>query len=268
MLNVRNTYWVALLVAVMICWGSEAMAETGVHGFSIPTAEGPRAPSIAVCSSTSNPIEGGTQGRLSDRRMTGLDSRRFSASVCLPIGGDTGPRGFTVPVEVAEAIEVIEHSLVAHFEHDSATFDDVEALPALDVIASWLAATPDAGIKLQGHTDSTGSPEYNLQLSQRRVEAVKSIFVEKGVASERIRTEWFGENDLLLSVLGRQRDNRRVDISVYQIVEGEPLAEFVPPVPVDASTVVGVVETPAAGEIEVSVDDPDYKPLPFPLDEE
>lgn len=261
MLNVRNTYWVALLVAIMICWGSEAMAETGVHGYTIPTAEGPRAPSIAVCSSTSNPIEGGTQGRLADRRMTGLDSRRFSASVCLPVGGETGPRGFTIPVEVAEAIEVIEHSLVAHFEHDSANFDDVEALPALDVIVSWLAATPDAGVKLQGHTDSTGDPAYNLQLSQRRVEAVRALFVEKGIAPERIRTEWYGENNLLLEVLGRQRDNRRVDIEVYQIVEGTPSEEFVPPVPVDASTVIGVVETPAS----VVVEDEDYEPLVFPL---
>lgn len=264
MLNARNTYWVALLVAIMICWGSEAMAETGVHGYTIPTAEGPRAPSIAVCSSTLNPIAGGVQGRLGDVGMTGRDSRRFSASVCLPIGAETGPRGFTVPVEVAEAIEVVEHSLVAHFEHDSADFDDVEALPALDVIVSWLVATPNAGIKLQGHTDSTGSPEYNLQLSQRRVAAVKAIFVEKGVEPSRIRAEWYGENNLLLALLGRQRDNRRVDIEVYQIVEGEALLEFVPPVPVDNSAVVDVVETP----VSVVVEDPDYEPLPFPLAEE
>ena len=267
MLNVRNTYWVALLVAVMICWGSDAMAETGVHGYTIPTAEGPRTPSIAVCSSTLNPIAGGIQGRLGDRGMTGLDSRRYSASVCLPIGGDKGPRGFSVPVEVAEAIEVVEHSLVAHFEHDSADFDDVEALPALDVIVSWLTATSNAGIKLQGHTDSTGSPEYNLQLSQRRVAAVKDIFVEKGVAPERIHAEWYGENNLLLVLLGRQRDNRRVDIEVYQIIEGEPLTTFVPPVPVDASTVIGVVETPTVDTVVVPVHDPNYEPLPFPLEE-
>jgi hypothetical protein len=200
--------------------------------------------------------------------MTGLDSRRFSASVCLPLGGETGPRRFSVPrefsipIEVAEAIEVVEHNLVAHFEHDSANFDDVEALPAFGVIVSWLVATPDAGVKLQGHTDSTGTPAYNLQLSQRRVEAVKALFVDRGVASDRIRTEWYGENNLLLALLGRQRDNRRVSIEVYQIIEGEVLAKFVPPVPVDAAT---GVETP---EVEAfPVHDPDYEPLPFPLDE-
>ncbi len=177
--------------------------------------------------------------------------------------GFASPRGFSIPIEVAEAIAVVEHNLVAHFEHDSANFDDVEALPAFDVVVSWLIATPNAGVKLQGHTDSTGTPEYNLQLSQRRVESVKTLFVEKGVASDRIRTEWYGENNLLLALLGRQRDNRRVAIEVYQIIEGEVLDAFVPPAPVDAAT---GVETP---EVEtVPVHDPNYEPLPFPLDEE
>lgn len=267
MFNAQNSYWVALLVAIMLCWSSESMAETGVHGYIIPTAAGPRAPSIVVCSSTSNPIESGRQGRLADRRMTGLDSRRFSASICIPVGGESGPRGFadprgfSIPIEVAEAIEVVEHSLVAHFEHDSSNFDDVEALPALGVIVSWLDATPNAGIKLQGHTDSTGTPEYNLQLSHRRVESVKSLFVEKGVAADRIRTEWYGENNLLLVLLGRQRDNRRVTIEVYQIIEDEVLDVFVPPVPVDASSGIEVPNVEP-------VNDPNYKPLPFPLDEE
>lgn len=266
MFNARNVYWVALLAAIMICWGSEAVADTSVHGYSIPTAEGPRAPSIAVCSSASNPIEGGTQGRLSDRRMTGLDSRRFSASVCLPVGVESGPRGFnggfTVPVEVVAAIEIIEHKLVAHFEHDSAEFDDIEALPALDVIVTWILSTPNAGLKLKGHTDSTGTPEYNLELAHRRTESVKAIFVEKGVESARIRTEWYGEGQPILALLGRQRDNRRVEIEVFQIISGEVLEAFIPPLPVDA---VGP-ETPSAA-VE-TVEDENYEPLVFPLPED
>jgi hypothetical protein len=89
-----------------------------------------------------------------------------------------------------------------------------------------------------------------MELSHQRVEAVKSLFVKRGVVAERIRTEWIGENNLLLAVLGRQRDNRRVDIEVYQIVEGKVLDEFVPPVPVDASTVIGVVDTPVSTKSE------------------
>lgn len=264
MLNARNTFWVALLTAVLVCWGSESMADTPVHGYSIPTAEGPRTPSIAVCSDTLNPIAGGIQGRLGDVGMTGRDSRRFSASVCLPVGGDTGPRGFVVPPEVVEAIEIVEHKLVAHFEHDSAEFADLEALPALDVIVSWVNSTPNAGLKLKGHTDSTGSAEYNLELAHKRTEAVKALFVEKGVAADRIRTEWYGENNLLLALVGRQRDNRRVEVEVFQIIEGEVVEAFVPPTPVDFKL---EAEAPADVPVAEIVEDEDYKPLPFPLEE-
>jgi outer membrane protein OmpA-like peptidoglycan-associated protein len=166
-----------------------------------------------------------------------------------------------VPIEVIEAIEVVEHKLVAHFEHDSAEFADLEALPALDVIVSWLTATPIAGVRLKGHTDSTGSAEYNLELAHRRTEAVKALFVEKGVPATRIRTEWYGEGNLLLALAGRQRDNRRVEIEVFQVVEGEAVEAFVPPVPVDFAVPGVVTETTV-------VNDPNYEPLVFPLPED
>jgi outer membrane protein OmpA-like peptidoglycan-associated protein len=160
---------------------------------------------------------------------------------------------------VVEAIEIIEHKLVAHFEHDSAAFDDIEALPALDVIVAWIISTPNAGLKLKGHTDSTGAPEYNLGLAHRRTEAVKALFVEKGVESDRIRTEWYGEGQPLLALLGRQRDNRRVEIEVYQIISGEVLEAFIPPVPVNFA----VPEVPDSAAVETVTED--YEPLVFPL---
>jgi len=111
--------------------------------------------------------------------------------------------------------------LVTHFEHDSADLKELQETTSVAVIVEWLATTPDAGIKLTGHTDSTGTPEYNLMLSQRRTEAVKALFVDKGVPSDRIETEWFGETNLLMSVLGRLRENRRVEIDVFQITDEE-----------------------------------------------
>jgi OOP family OmpA-OmpF porin len=122
-----------------------------------------------------------------------------------------------VPLAVVEAIEKVEHSLVAHFDHDSFVFNDPEALPALDVVVAWLVATPEAGLKLSGHTDSTGSEEYNYLLSQQRAERVKALFVAKGIASDRIETFWYGEEALLVDLPGRYRENRRVDIEIFQI---------------------------------------------------
>ena len=49
MMNVRPSIWIALLAVVVVAWGSEAVAQTAVHGFEIPTAEGSRTPTIGIC---------------------------------------------------------------------------------------------------------------------------------------------------------------------------------------------------------------------------
>ena len=54
-----------------------------------------------------------------------------------------------------------------------------------------------AQVTLEGHTDATGSAEYNLQLSQRRAEAVVAYLVRRGVAGGRLQSAGFGEDRLL-----------------------------------------------------------------------
>lgn len=224
MTNVRLSIWVALLVAVLVTWGTEAMAQTAVHGFEIPTAEGPRTPTIGVCGTLSSPpIEGGIQGRIADRRMSGTDSRTYGAAYCVPVSGDGGPRHVSVPPVVADAIEQVEHELVAFFDHDSADMNDIEVTAAVEVIVDWLRVTPGAGLNVEGHTDSTGDPVYNEALSFRRAEAAKAVFVGQGVEPHRITTFGFGETNLLIDILGRERQNRRVEIEVFQLEIPETL---------------------------------------------
>jgi outer membrane protein OmpA-like peptidoglycan-associated protein len=207
--KVQPVLWCFLALALLFFVASEASANTSVHGYSIPTIEGARTPAIGVCGPLSSPaLEGGIQGRLNDRRMSGTDSRSYHAAICFPVTQGGGPRGFVVPLAVVEAIEQVKHNLVAHFNHDSSVFDDPESLPALDVIVAWLVATPEAGLRLSGHTDSTGSEEYNYVLSQQRVEKAKAVFEAKGIASERIETFWYGEEALLVDLPGRYRENR------------------------------------------------------------
>lgn len=221
-MNVRPLFLVAL-VAALLLWGADALAETSVHGITIPTAEGPRTPTIGICGSlASPPIEGGIQGRLADRRMSGTDSRTYGAAYCLPVV-DAGPRPVNVPPIVADAIEQVEHELVAFFDHDSSEFNDVEATAAVAVIVDWLRTTPSAGLTIEGHTDSTGDAAYNEALSLRRAEAAKALFVGEGVEQHRVQTFGFGETNLLIEVFGRERQNRRVEIEVFQLEEYETL---------------------------------------------
>jgi outer membrane protein OmpA-like peptidoglycan-associated protein len=83
-------------------------------------------------------------------------------------------------------------------------------------LADYLKRNPDRKIMIEGHTDNTGSSEYNLQLSQLRAQSVESYLISSGVAPDRIRSIGYGEtrpeapND---TATGRQQ-NRRVEIVI------------------------------------------------------
>ena len=86
-------------------------------------------------------------------------------------------------------------------------------------IANILIKYPDTVIQVEGHTDSTGSESYNMDLSARRAEAVKNLLVQKGVDPSRILTLAFGESKSIASNdsdYGRAQ-NRRVEIKVAPV---------------------------------------------------
>ena len=67
----------------------------------------------------------------------------------------------------------------------------------LDTLAAdfkqYLTYKPDAHLILAGHADIRGAKEYNMKLSERRVERVKSYLVEHGVSADHLETKAFGE---------------------------------------------------------------------------
>jgi outer membrane protein OmpA-like peptidoglycan-associated protein len=71
-------------------------------------------------------------------------------------------------------------------------------------------------LKLEGHTDSIGSDEYNQKLSERRARSVRDYLVESGLSSSIMTAQGFGESQPVSSNAtadGRQR-NRRVEIVI------------------------------------------------------
>jgi OOP family OmpA-OmpF porin len=62
----------------------------------------------------------------------------------------------------------------------------------LDRAAKVLQDYPDVGLEISGHTDNRGKADYNRDLSQRRADAVKTYFVTRGVASERLQSIGYG----------------------------------------------------------------------------
>jgi outer membrane protein OmpA-like peptidoglycan-associated protein len=93
----------------------------------------------------------------------------------------------------------IEIHDTVHFEFDEATIQP-RSFPLLDQVARVLLEHPEiAAVTIEGHTDETGSADYNRELSQRRAEAVRDYFVQKGVATERLEPRGFGEDRPLRS---------------------------------------------------------------------
>ncbi|MCF6154614.1 MAG: VWA domain-containing protein [wastewater metagenome] len=62
----------------------------------------------------------------------------------------------------------------------------------LSNIVDVLQKNPDMHIRIEGHTDNIGSMEYNIDLSQKRAQAVKNYLVGKGIHESRVSTVGFG----------------------------------------------------------------------------
>jgi outer membrane protein OmpA-like peptidoglycan-associated protein len=90
--------------------------------------------------------------------------------------------------------EVEEVSLPITFEYDSTEFDAIGAEYA-QTLVEHIALSQPAVIALGGHTDPVGPDEYNMNLSMKRAEAVKSFLVANGFDGE-VEIAGYGESDI------------------------------------------------------------------------
>lgn len=85
---------------------------------------------------------------------------------------------------------------------------------SLEKLAAFLKKYPDREVQIEGYTDSTGSADYNLELSERRANAVRTALMDMGISSDRVTTRGYGKDSPVASndtPAGRQM-NRRVEI--------------------------------------------------------
>lgn len=89
----------------------------------------------------------------------------------------------------------------------------------LDSIASVLTQYPETRIIVNGYTDNTGSPQYNLDLSQRRASSVRAYLISQGVAANRISAIGHGIADprATNSTAAGRAENRRVEIQILPL---------------------------------------------------
>ena len=82
-------------------------------------------------------------------------------------------------------------------------------------------------MNVEGHTDSIGTDDYNLKLSQRRADSVRDYLTSNGINSLNVISIGLGKTDPVASndtAAGRQQ-NRRVEMVVSGDVIGQPIQE-------------------------------------------
>jgi outer membrane protein OmpA-like peptidoglycan-associated protein len=101
------------------------------------------------------------------------------------------------------------------FKISSADLSD-SAKYNLEKIAVVFIKYPETIILVEGHTDNTGTDEYNMELSKKRAYSVSDYLIAKGVAKERFQIKWYGENQPKYpnDTDANRKLNRRVEVAV------------------------------------------------------
>lgn len=117
------------------------------------------------------------------------------------------------PAPAAAPAAQIQRNFLVFFDFNEATLT-----PEASRIIQQAATTARQGnvtrITATGHTDTSGSPQYNQRLSERRADAVRADLVRQGIPANQIVTIGRGESELRVRTADgvREPQNRRVEI--------------------------------------------------------
>jgi outer membrane protein OmpA-like peptidoglycan-associated protein len=113
----------------------------------------------------------------------------------------------------------VVNTLHVEFPFDQSALND-EAKSILFVLVGELRDDPRLAVDLEGYTDSKGSRQYNVRLSQRRIDAVRRYLIEHGMERHRIKVSARGSVDNAATPEARKR---RVDVKLV-VAEGPATA--------------------------------------------
>lgn len=116
---------------------------------------------------------------------------------------------------VGEGIRLVLNENAVRFATGKATLTST-AKANLDKLVPVFKEYADTNIQIYGYTDSTGSPEFNLTLSQKRAESVKNYLASNGLVSSRFKTTGLGIADPIATndTADGRTQNRRVEFAI------------------------------------------------------
>lgn len=111
-------------------------------------------------------------------------------------GGATasGNGSVLLPGSGAGSVSNIPDQVALYFPK-AQTSPDMAALFALNEMVDMLARNPQVRVIITGYADKTGDPRLNLELSRRRANEVKAVFLRAGLGEERLITRYLGDRD-------------------------------------------------------------------------
>jgi len=151
------------------------------------------------------------QGGSYDFRLNSSDSNGVEiTSVSFQVGGSLDATAMAKAI--AEKGKLTLYGI--NFDFNQATIKP-ESEPILKEVAAVLQKQSDLHLKIEGHTDNVGKPAYNLELSKKRAESVKTHLTEKfQIDASRLSTEGYGDTRPIAkndTEQGRAQ-NRRVEL--------------------------------------------------------
>jgi outer membrane protein OmpA-like peptidoglycan-associated protein len=202
-------------MAVVVCLGCASMGEKEQTGTAIGAGTGAVVGGlIGAATGSKNQREKAAAGAAAGAAIGGLLGNRIGAYMDKQEADLRNAMASTISQNNATIQRNNEQMLTATFKSD--VFFDVNSstikpggYAELDRVANVLAQYPQTMIRVEGHTDQTGSEQYNLQLSERRANAVKNALTQKGIDAARITPVGMGE---CCPVSSDNAANRRVSM--------------------------------------------------------
>ena len=202
-------------MAVVVCLGCASMGEKEQTGTAIGAGTGAVVGGvIGAATGSKNQREKAAAGAAAGAAIGGLLGNRIGAYMDKQEADLRNAMASTISQNNATIQRNNEQMLTATFKSD--LFFDVNSstikpggYAELDRVANVLAQYPQTMIRVEGHTDQTGSEQYNLQLSERRANAVKNALTQKGIDAARITPVGMGE---CCPVSSDNAANRRVSM--------------------------------------------------------
>jgi peptidoglycan-associated lipoprotein len=114
---------------------------------------------------------------------------------------------------VMELETKLRQSRVVYFDFDQSTIRP-EFVDILSAHAAYLSRNTSVTVRLEGHADERGTPEYNIALGERRAKAIADFLISSGVSGSQLEVISYGEERP--AALGHNATawdkNRRVEV--------------------------------------------------------